>query len=258
MYNVLAAFMFFTRLPFWRIKVLDKEYFKNVVNYWPYAGIITGGLGALVMLASSYVFPVIIAVTLGVLTRVLITGALHEDGLADFFDGFGGGTSKEKILSIMKDSHIGSYGVIALIFYFTIIVGVLASFPVPMAATLFLCGDILCKFIASNIVNVLPYARAEEESKNKLIYNFIPDNIIAVNLLFVTLLFGVCYKAVLPVSLSYAVFVPIFVFVALVSYIKRKIGGYTGDCCGAVFLICEISFYIASLALVRGYLYLML
>ena len=131
---------------------MDKEYFKNVVNYWPYAGIITGGLGALVMLACSYVFPVIIAITFGVLTRVLITGALHEDGLADFFDGFGGGTSKEKILSIMKDSHIGSYGVIALIFYFTIIVGVLASFPVPMAATLFLCGDILCKFIASNIV----------------------------------------------------------------------------------------------------------
>ena len=51
------------------------------------------------------------------LSRILLTGALHEDGLADFCDGFGGGTTRERILSIMKDSHIGTYGVIGLICY---------------------------------------------------------------------------------------------------------------------------------------------
>lgn len=258
MYNVLAALMFFTRLPFWRIKVLDKEYFKNVVNYWPYAGLVTGGIGAGVMIACSFVFPVIVAVTLGVLARVLVTGALHEDGLADFFDGFGGGGSKDKILSIMKDSHIGSYGVIALIFYFTLLVSVLASFPVKMAATLFLCGDVLCKYIASNIVNILPYARSEQESKNKLVYNLIPLKNIVVNVLFITLLFGVCYNGGIPLILSFAVIVPIIVFIALVTYIDKRIGGYTGDCCGAVFLICELSFYIASLSLIRVGLFILL
>lgn len=258
MYNILAALMFFTRLPFWRIKVLEKEYFKNVVNYWPYTGIVTAGISSAVMIGCSYIFPVIVAVTLGVLTRVLITGALHEDGFADFFDGFGGGTSKEKILSIMKDSHIGSYGVIALIFYFTLLVGILASFPVTMAAALFLCGDVLCKYITSNIVNILPYARNEQESKNKLVYNVIPQKNSIANVIFVTLLFGVCYKAVIPVSLSFAVIVPILVFIALAMYINKKVGGYTGDCCGALFLICELSYLLASLALVRGYLYLML
>ena len=90
MKNILAAFMFFTRLPFWRIATVEKEHFKNVVNYWPYAGIITGATGAGVMLGASYLFPVTVAVILGVAARVLVTGALHEDGLADFFDGFGG------------------------------------------------------------------------------------------------------------------------------------------------------------------------
>ena len=91
MKNILAAFMFFTRLPFWRIATVEKEYFKNVVSFWPYAGIITGGIGAGVMFAASFAFPVVVAVILGVAARVLVTGALHEDGLADFFDGFGGG-----------------------------------------------------------------------------------------------------------------------------------------------------------------------
>ena len=106
---------------------MEKEYFKNVVAYWPYAGIITGGIGAGVMYGASFAFPATVAVILGVAARVLVTGALHEDGLADFFDGFGGGTDRDAVLRIMKDSHIGSYGVLGLILYFALLVASLSA-----------------------------------------------------------------------------------------------------------------------------------
>lgn len=115
--NILAAFIFFTRLPFWRIREVPAECFKHVVPYWPLSGWLTGGIMAGVLWLSAQILPFSVAVLLALAARLLITGALHEDGLADFFDGFGGGTNRERILSIMKDSHIGSYGVIGLIFY---------------------------------------------------------------------------------------------------------------------------------------------
>lgn len=82
------------------------------------------------------------------ITRLLITGCLHEDGLADFFDGFGGGTSRERILAIMKDSHIGSYGVIGLIFYFGLFYLLVSSLPIEQAIDDH-AGDAFAKRISS-------------------------------------------------------------------------------------------------------------
>ena len=121
MLRILAAFIFFTRLPFWRLAEVPSEYFKNVVCRWALVGWLTAGLSVIVLYAASLILPASVAVLLAIVTRLLITGCLHEDGLADFFDGFGGGTSRERILSIMKDSHIGSYGVIGLILYFALL-----------------------------------------------------------------------------------------------------------------------------------------
>ena len=114
MLRILAAFIFFTRLPFWRLAEVPSEYFKNVVSRWALVGWLTAGLSVIVLYTASLILPASVAVLLAIVTRLLITGCLHEDGLADFFDGFGGGTSRERILSIMKDSHIGSYGVDSL------------------------------------------------------------------------------------------------------------------------------------------------
>jgi len=120
MKNIAAALVFFTRLPLWRFeyfKVLP-EYFKNVINYWSVVGWLTGGVMCGILFLMSHIFPYSVAIILALLSRIFVTGALHEDGLADFFDGFGGGSTKERILAIMKDSHIGTYGVLALILYF--------------------------------------------------------------------------------------------------------------------------------------------
>lgn len=251
MKNILAAFMFFTRLPFWRLATVGKEYFKNVVSFWPYAGIITGGIGAGVMFAASLVFPVVVAVIFGVAARVLVTGALHEDGLADFFDGFGGGTDREAILRIMKDSHIGSYGVLGLILYFMLLVASLSSLPIEIAAPLFFCGDILCKSISSGIVNLLPYARPEQDSKNKLVYNKMQGAISLFNGILVVLLMWALYTWVLPTDAFYAIAAPMTLFIILIHYMRYKIQGYTGDCCGATFLLTELSFLLASVVLIN-------
>ena len=121
MNNVLAAFIMLTRLPFWKIKEVPAECFKHVVPYWPLVGWLTGGVMAAVLWLAGQIMPVSLAWILALIARLLVTGCLHEDGLADFFDGFGGGTTRERTLAIMKDSHIGSYGVIGLICYFLLL-----------------------------------------------------------------------------------------------------------------------------------------
>ena len=136
--NLLAAFIFFTRLPFWRLKEVPSECFKHVVPYWPWVGWLTGGIMVTVLWTCAQVMPISLAWILAIVTRLLITGALHEDGLADFFDGFGGGTTRERTLAIMKDSHIGTYGVIGLIIYFLLMLE-LRHLPVSMLCTLILC-----------------------------------------------------------------------------------------------------------------------
>lgn len=245
MKNIAAALIFFTRLPFWRIKAFNvsKEYYKQVINYWAVAGWLTGGIMAAVFYATAQVLPLSVAIIVAILCRILITGGLHEDGLADFFDGFGGGNSKERILAIMKDSHIGTYGVISLILYFLLLYTILCNLPLHLACLSILAADPLGKFIASLITLVLPYARNEETSKAKIVYNKMSLKTGIVSIVFGLLPFLILMKY----SYWLAIIFPIFVFTALVLLMKRKIGGYTGDCCGAMFLLCELSIYLGIL-----------
>ena len=242
--NLLAAFIFFTRLPFWRLKEVPSECFKHVVPYWPWVGWLTGGMMAMVLGLGSQVMPVSLAWILAIVTRLLVTGALHEDGLADFFDGFGGGTTRERTLTIMKDSHIGTYGVIGLIVYFLLMLE-LRHLPVPVLCTLVVCGDCWGKLCASQLINFLPYARKEEDSKAKVIYNRMSGKE-----LFFCIAGGVLPLLLLPSSLWLALIAPCMVLAFLIRMMKRRLQGYTGDCCGATFLMCEMAFYLSALILI--------
>ena len=241
--NLLAAFIFFTRLPFWRLKEVPSECFKHVVPYWPWVGWLTGGLMAMVLGLGSQVMPVSLAWILAIVTRLLVTGALHEDGLADFFDGFGGGTTRERTLTIMKDSHIGTYGVIGLIVYFLLMLE-LRHLPIPVLCTLVVCGDCWGKLCASQLINFLPYARKEEDSKAKVIYNRMSGKE-----LFFCIAGGVLPLLLLPSYLWVALIAPCLVLAFLIRMMKRRLQGYTGDCCGATFLMCEMAFYLSALIL---------
>ncbi|MDF9831097.1 adenosylcobinamide-GDP ribazoletransferase [Parabacteroides sp. PF5-6] len=238
MKQVLAALIFFTRLPFWRLAEVPAEHFKRVVPYWPLTGWLTAACSVGVLFLAAQVLPGNIPLLLAILTRLLITGCLHEDGLADFLDGFGGGTSRERILTIMKDSHIGTYGVIGLIVYFLFYFHLLASMPIECIVIALLVGEPFAKMMAGMIINRLPYARQEEDAKIKTVYS--PMNWKEYGII---LFFGCLPLCILVEGYLFAaILFPVITFFILTAFMKKKIGGYTGDCCGATFLLCELSF----------------
>lgn len=241
--NLWAALIFFTRLPFWRIYQPPQDSYKAVVEYWPLSGWLTGGIMAGALFLGSMAFPWPVAVVIAIVVRLLVTGALHEDGLADFFDGFGGGTSRERILAIMKDSHIGTYGVIGLIVYILLLGASLYSMMPRMAVLAVLAADPFAKLVSCQLITMLPYARREEDAKNKTVYRKI------------SIPAAICLtlQGVLPMLLMlwltsirwyFVLVVPCVVMYFLYRVIRRKLGGYTGDCCGAVCLLVELSIYL--------------
>ena len=220
MNQILAALIFFTRLPFWKIKEVPQECFKHVVSYWSFSGWLTGGMMALIFWGASTILPHGVAVILALTSRLLITGALHEDGLADFFDGFGGGTNRESTLRIMKDSHIGSYGVLGLIIYYLLAYNLLVALPLTVTPFLLLSGDTWSKFISSNIMNL--------------------------GEIVMSAMGGILPLLLLPPSYWPVCIFPILVFFFICRMMKRRLNGYTGDCCGALFLLSEMSFWLGA------------
>ena len=246
--RIWAALIFFTRLPFWRLHQPPKECYSTVVEHWPLVGWLTGGVMAAVLWLGNMVMPWTVTVCVAIVTRLLLTGALHEDGLADFFDGFGGGGSnRQRILEIMKDSHIGTYGVIGLIFYFLLLFFCLSSLGPEMAALTILAADPFAKMLTSQLVSMMPYARREEDAKAKVVYRKITAKS-GISLAVQGLLPVILYIWYTGVAWETLIFIPALVMYFLYLLIWRKIHGYTGDCCGAVCLLVELSVYLTILA----------
>jgi len=197
----------------------------------------------------SHYLPYLVAVLLAIVVRLLITGALHEDGLADFLDGFGvGGHDRERILSIMKDSHIGTYGVLGLIIYELLLVATLYSLPPTLAALTILAADPYAKMVTAQLITMMPYARKEEEAKNKTVYRKMqwPAGI------------SLAIQGLLPMGLylwytglpwELIIFLPCLAMYLLYLLIWNRLRGYTGDCCGAVCLLVELTVYLVVCAL---------
>lgn len=261
MKRIIATLSFFTRLPFWRLCDVPADCYKRVVPLWPLAGWVTGGVMAGVFAIAAQMLPLPLAVVLALVSRVILTGALHEDGFADFCDGFGGGTNRERVLEIMKDSHIGTYGVLGLLLYYLLIYNVLTALipELSMAcnlplwqtgATLFVIVDSFAKMISSAIVWWLPYARTAETAKNKLVYTKVSFMEKAVSIIVGTLPFILFCPEQLMVGILIAFWVGVAVFCLLILYMHRRIKGYTGDCCGAMFIITEVVIYLSLLAVI--------
>lgn len=246
MKNLVAALIFFTRLPLWRVATVPAGCFRHVVPYWPLAGWLTGGVLSATLWLASHLFPLPVAWLVAVAVRLLFTGCLHEDGLADFCDGFGGGATRGQTLAIMKDSRIGTYGVAGLALYF-LLMAQMCLLPLPLLCAVAFVADAYAKWCASHVVNLLPYARKEGESKAGVVYARMTVPEFAAGCLagWLPLLL------LLPAGLWGASLCPPVLFFCLAGWMKRRLGGYTGDCCGALFLLCELSFYLCVLACVR-------
>ena len=247
--NLWAAFIFFTRLPFWRMYQPPQSSYAAVVEWWPLVGWLTSAMMAATLYFGSWVLPYPIALLLAIIVRLLTTGALHEDGLADFFDGFGGGgNDRERILTIMKDSHIGTYGVIALIGYFTLLFTALMSLPHDIAPLAILAADPFAKMATSQLILMMPYARTADTAKNRTVYRR-PTTTAGILLAIQGLLplAGFLWLTFDRIEWTTLIVVPCLVMYFLYLMIWRRLHGYTGDCCGAVCLLVELSFLLSLL-----------
>ena len=239
--RIWASFIFFTRLPFWRLHEPPQACYKTVVEHWPLVGWLTGGVMAAILYFGSMVMPYLVTVIVAVVVRMLVTGALHEDGLADFLDGFGGGgRDRQRILDIMKDSRIGTYGVLGLVCYELLLGATLFSLTPEMAAFTILAADPFSKMVTSQLVMMLPYARKEEDAKSKTVYRKMEWKA-GVSLAIQGLLpmAGFLFLTRLPWTMI--IFLPCLVMYFLYLLIRQRLQGYTGDCCGAVCLLVELT-----------------
>ncbi len=247
--RLLAALTFFTRLPFWRIRNIPSDAFKRVVPLWPLAGWLTGSVTAAALWLAAQVMPLTLAWIIALAARLLLTGALHEDGFADFIDGFGGGRDRERTLAIMKDSHIGSYGVIALIIYYLLMMQLPGTLPLERLYALVFAGDCWAKCCAAQLINLLPYARTGEEAKNKTVYERMSTGEWVLCLLcgMAPALVMALVLHALPAIFLALMAVPVVVMLLIALICMRRINGYTGDCCGACFILCELAFYLSAI-----------
>ena len=196
----------------------------------------------------SIVMPWPVVIILAIVLRLLITGALHEDGLADFLDGFGGGgNNRERILAIMKDSHIGTYGVLGLIVYELLLAATLYTLNAETAALAVLAADPYAKMVTSQLILMMPYARREEEAKAKTVYRKF-NTWSGISLAIQGLLPMVLFLYLTGLSWELIIFLPCIMMYFLFLFIWNKLRGYTGDCCGAVCLLVELTVYLVVCA----------
>jgi len=255
-----TAVMFYTRIPCPKWVDHSEEYLKISRKYFPLIGWIVGGISGLVLIVFLNLLTANIAVLLSLATGLLLTGAFHEDGFADTLDGFGGGWTKEKILAIMKDSRLGTYGAVGL--FILILLKFMAltelvqwattnaySFELyPSLVACFVSGHSVSRFMALTFFKTHAYARLNDDigSKSKPVakgYFPLVD-------LFIAAAFGL-----LPLALfqDYAVFLALIPCVIATWWMGRWfnkwIEGYTGDCLGAVQQVNEVIFYLSILVI---------
>jgi adenosylcobinamide-GDP ribazoletransferase len=236
----LAALMFFTRIPCPSFKDFDESWLNSATRYFSLIGIIVGSLQFLAYYACSHIFSIEVSVTISLLAGVIITGAFHEDGLADAIDGFGGGYTPERILEIMKDSRIGAFGVIGLILFFllkfTLLCQLMTYSNTLEAFAIFLIFNSLSRAAAGTIIACTSYCRNDLTSKVKPLATAI--NTLSLSIL---ILVGLAPVYLFGNMAFLSLILPLILCVSFLRrYMLKKIGGFTGDCLGATQQVCEI------------------
>jgi adenosylcobinamide-GDP ribazoletransferase len=237
-----TALGYFTRVPVPRWVGYEPHYLNGAARYFPLVGVIVGAFGALIYLAASRFFPPGIAVLLSMAATLFVTGAFHEDGLADCIDAFGGAYSREDVLRIMQDSRIGAFGAISLVISLALKWQTLAALPPSRAAWLMVAAHAASRACAISYLVTLDYVRAE--GKAKAVAQRMTHGAFACALVFgVPWLFWPDWRGGCLIAA-----VLFFLRIALGRYFVRRIGGYTGDCLGFAQQVFELAIYLTGVA----------
>ncbi|WP_372870225.1 adenosylcobinamide-GDP ribazoletransferase [Shewanella sp.] len=247
--SFLLALTFFTRIPVPVRLEYSLEGLSRASRYFGLVGTLVGLVSALVFYVAQLAFPPSIAVVLAMVTSVLFTGGFHEDGLADTADGFGGAFERERKLDIMKDSRLGSYGVLALVLALLLkfqLLSELALYSASSVVGALILGHTLSRAFAASFIFSHSYARADEASKTKpLAQSMHWDEV-----LFLMLSAAVVCLLLTGIGATLVILAVLFVTRTLLGrWQKRHIGGYTGDTLGASQQILELVLYLVLLLL---------
>ena len=236
-----AALIYFTRLPLPMLRASTDDDWRRAATYFPLVGWLVGGVAAGVWWGASLVFPAGMAAGLSLGATLLLTGAMHEDGFADLCDGFGGGTTREKTLEIMRDSRIGAFGALGLLLLLGLKWSALSSLPGFMVAAALVAAHACSRAGSITIMASLDYARAEGKAR-PLASRLQPARIgvaVAVGIAPLLLLPGTAWAAAAPV---------LVVRFGAAWWFQKRLNGYTGDCLGAVQQVGELAFLLTLLA----------
>ncbi len=240
-----TALMFFTRIPCPKWVNHDPDYLRKSSKYFPLVGILVGGIGALIFYGCSFFFSKEISLLLSMFGTIYTTGAFHEDGFADVCDGFGGGWTKDKILLIMKDSRLGTYGTIGIILLLAIKFSALREISTIDIPLVLISGHSLSRFIATTLIYTHPYVREADDSKAKP-----AAKSMSASMLLISGFFGIIPLILFFNPLVFLTLIPMYISkLFLAAKFKKWIGGQTGDCAGAVQQLSEVIFYLSIVVL---------
>jgi adenosylcobinamide-GDP ribazoletransferase len=250
----LVALQFYSRLPVTgRLAAWlghDPGWLAPATRYFPLIGIVVAGLSATVYALCGLLLPHPVALVAAIAAGLMLTGAFHEDGFADYCDAMGGHHSRERLLEIMRDSRIGTYGAAGLLLMLLGRFEVLTALDPSWVGVSMICAAAASRGVAVLLMLTLPYLRAEESGIAKPLAQGVSlrDAGIALAIAVAPSVAAALYtgeRAIFVAGLAAAV--------ATAAWMRRRVrtrlGGYTGDCLGATQQLAEIAFLAAALAL---------
>lgn len=233
---LLLAIQFLTRLPVSAaIPPLDaaqlKAGLRRSVLWFPLVGGIVGCIGALVLWGAGMVWPRPAAVALLLIVEARLTGAFHEDAVADFCDGFGGGMTAERIREIMKDSRIGSYGALGLILTVGLRAALLIALPVVLLVPALVASAAFGRWMAVAVMVIVPPLDQPGSLAKDIGQRPGPAILSGASLL--ALPFLLPAAVLMPAAAVIGIVAASLLFLAWFRRIlMRHLGGVTGDCLG--------------------------
>jgi len=244
----LIALQFLTRLRIKHVDPFPEDWLPRSAKYMPLVGALIGVVVGVIILGASAIFPAPVPIVVGLTASILLTGALHEDGLADTVDALGGGGTRERCLEIMKDSRIGTYGVLALVTTFALKATSLAAISPGSSLGILVAAFAGARLAAVLALAFLPYAGGDNVKVSRTPVRMTRGELVVA--IATALIVGLCAVKFSAFAAATLVAVIAAAFVAWIAH--RKIGGYTGDVLGAVEQIYETAFIAIAAAVIAA------
>lgn len=252
---LLVAIQFLTRLPVPPFAYYNPQWLHQSSRHFPAVGLLVGLLCAGVFWLGSILFTPLVAAVISTVFGIRLTGGFHEDGLADSCDGLGGGLTRERTLTIMKDSRLGTYGVLGLVSALLLKVTLLASMPLSVAIIALIIGHTASRLLCISLLALLPYGGEIEHAKAKpMAQQLTPlQGVLSSGWL---ILAGVLVTIIFPntmhqIGLGQWLLTLLLALIAT-DYMRRllyrRLEGYTGDGLGATQQASEVTIYIGLAA----------